>query len=240
MPYMLLVMEPAGQREARPVPDGKVLFDRMAQFGENLKARGIGKFTTCSGRPRKACASRCATASAAWSTDRLRRRRRSSAASSARLLEGAGARGRRRVPGRRVRHHRGARSRAVLGAIAHPRPAKNNPFQGGGSPKIFARCRSSRYSFRRDPQRRNSSALQARGKHMRFMAIVKPGKDYEAGKPPSPELMAAMGKLLRGASRSSASSSWVAGCFRARRAIGSACRAARSPSRTGPSPRPRK
>ena len=30
---------------------------------------------------------------------------------------------------------------------------------------------------------------------MRFMAIVKPGKDYEAGKPPSPGLMAAMGKL---------------------------------------------
>src|SRR4051812_34626197 len=30
---------------------------------------------------------------------------------------------------------------------------------------------------------------------MRFMAIVKPGKDYEAGKPPSPALMAAMGKL---------------------------------------------
>ena len=30
---------------------------------------------------------------------------------------------------------------------------------------------------------------------MRIMAIVKPGKDYEAGKPPSPELMAAMGKL---------------------------------------------
>jgi hypothetical protein len=44
MPYMLLVMEPAGQREARPVPDGQVLFDRMARFGENLKARGIGKF----------------------------------------------------------------------------------------------------------------------------------------------------------------------------------------------------
>jgi hypothetical protein len=30
---------------------------------------------------------------------------------------------------------------------------------------------------------------------MRFMAIVKPGKDYEAGRPPTPELMAAMGKL---------------------------------------------
>jgi hypothetical protein len=44
MPYMLLVMEPAGQREARAVPDGKVLFDRMAKFGEDLRGRGIGKF----------------------------------------------------------------------------------------------------------------------------------------------------------------------------------------------------
>ena len=44
MPYMLLVMEPVGQREARPIPDGQVLYDRMVQFGENLKARGIGKF----------------------------------------------------------------------------------------------------------------------------------------------------------------------------------------------------
>lgn len=44
MPYMLLVMEPTGQREARPVPDGQVLFDRMVRYGENLKARGIGKF----------------------------------------------------------------------------------------------------------------------------------------------------------------------------------------------------
>lgn len=30
---------------------------------------------------------------------------------------------------------------------------------------------------------------------MRFMAIVKPGQDYEAGRPPSPGLMTAMGKL---------------------------------------------
>jgi hypothetical protein len=44
MPYMLLVMEPVGQREARPVPDGQVLFDRMVKFGEDLRARGIGKF----------------------------------------------------------------------------------------------------------------------------------------------------------------------------------------------------
>ena len=43
MPYMLLVMEPVGQREARPVADGQVLFDRMVQFGEDLRARGIVK-----------------------------------------------------------------------------------------------------------------------------------------------------------------------------------------------------
>jgi hypothetical protein len=40
---MLLVMEPAGQREARPVPDGHVLYDRMVAFGEGLRARGILK-----------------------------------------------------------------------------------------------------------------------------------------------------------------------------------------------------
>src|SRR3954471_18772586 len=32
---------------------------------------------------------------------------------------------------------------------------------------------------------------------MRFMAIVKATKDYEAGKPPKPELMAAMGRLAQ-------------------------------------------
>ena len=32
---------------------------------------------------------------------------------------------------------------------------------------------------------------------MRFMAIVKATKDYEAGQPPSPELMAAMGRLAQ-------------------------------------------
>lgn len=43
MPHMLLVMEPVGQREARPIPDGKMLYDRMVSFGENLKARGVLK-----------------------------------------------------------------------------------------------------------------------------------------------------------------------------------------------------
>jgi len=30
---------------------------------------------------------------------------------------------------------------------------------------------------------------------MRFMAMIKATSDYEAGRPPKPELMAAMGKL---------------------------------------------
>ena len=32
---------------------------------------------------------------------------------------------------------------------------------------------------------------------MRFMAMIKATKDYEAGQPPSPELMAAMGRLAQ-------------------------------------------
>jgi hypothetical protein len=43
MPYMLLVMEPAGQREARPLPDGHEAYDRMARFGEGLRQKGILK-----------------------------------------------------------------------------------------------------------------------------------------------------------------------------------------------------
>ena len=51
MPHMLLVMEPSGQREARPVPEGHVLYDRMVAFGENLKARGIVKAYDSLGSP---------------------------------------------------------------------------------------------------------------------------------------------------------------------------------------------
>ena len=43
MPYMLLIMEPPGQREARPLPHGHEAYDSMVRFGEGLKARGILK-----------------------------------------------------------------------------------------------------------------------------------------------------------------------------------------------------
>ena len=32
MPHMLLVMEPSGQRESRPLAEGHVLYDRMVAY----------------------------------------------------------------------------------------------------------------------------------------------------------------------------------------------------------------
>ncbi len=74
---------------------------------------------------------------------------------------------------------------------------------------------------------------------MRFMAIVKPGKDYEAGKPPSPELMAAMGNFAQEQQKLGI---FVmgGGLLPSSQGHRLRCRAARSPSRTGRSPRPRK
>ena len=43
MPYMLLVMEPAGQREARSLPEGHEAYDSMVRFGEGLRAKGFLK-----------------------------------------------------------------------------------------------------------------------------------------------------------------------------------------------------
>jgi hypothetical protein len=43
MPYMLLVMEPTGQRETRSLPEGHEAYDRMVRFGEGLRAKGILK-----------------------------------------------------------------------------------------------------------------------------------------------------------------------------------------------------
>jgi hypothetical protein len=43
MPYMLLVMEPAGQRDTRSLSEGHAVYDRMVRFGEGLRAKGILK-----------------------------------------------------------------------------------------------------------------------------------------------------------------------------------------------------
>jgi len=41
MAYMLLIVEPAGQRQNRTESEGRTLYDRMLRFSADLKARGL-------------------------------------------------------------------------------------------------------------------------------------------------------------------------------------------------------
>lgn len=41
MPYMLLIHEPVGQRQARGEAEGRVVYGRMLDFAADLKARGL-------------------------------------------------------------------------------------------------------------------------------------------------------------------------------------------------------
>ena len=41
MPYMLLIMEPHGQRAERGLAGGREAYARMQRFGEGLQARGL-------------------------------------------------------------------------------------------------------------------------------------------------------------------------------------------------------
>lgn len=41
MPFMLLIIEPTGQRATRTLAEGQALYDRMLGFGAGLKARGL-------------------------------------------------------------------------------------------------------------------------------------------------------------------------------------------------------
>jgi hypothetical protein len=41
MPHMLLIVEPIGQREARGVDNGRVVYQQMLDFTEDLRAAGV-------------------------------------------------------------------------------------------------------------------------------------------------------------------------------------------------------
>lgn len=41
MPYMLLIMEPRGQRLARTEAEGREVYARMLRFGDELRERGL-------------------------------------------------------------------------------------------------------------------------------------------------------------------------------------------------------
>jgi len=45
MTYMLLILEPTGQRQARSEPEGRAVYERMVRFGADLQARGLLKAT---------------------------------------------------------------------------------------------------------------------------------------------------------------------------------------------------
>ncbi|MFS8609881.1 MAG: YciI family protein [Gammaproteobacteria bacterium] len=45
MSYMLLIVEPAGQRAERTEAEGRALYERMMKFSEDLKARGLLKIS---------------------------------------------------------------------------------------------------------------------------------------------------------------------------------------------------
>jgi hypothetical protein len=45
MSYMLLIVEPAGQRAERTEDEARALYDRMMQFSEDLKKRGLLKIS---------------------------------------------------------------------------------------------------------------------------------------------------------------------------------------------------
>jgi len=41
MPYLLLMIEPVGQRKERTEAEGRAVYDRMVRFGDELNARGM-------------------------------------------------------------------------------------------------------------------------------------------------------------------------------------------------------
>jgi hypothetical protein len=41
MPYMLLIVEPQGQRRLRSEQEGRALYERMLEYTAGLKARGV-------------------------------------------------------------------------------------------------------------------------------------------------------------------------------------------------------
>ncbi len=45
MSYMLLILEPTGQRQARAEVEGRAVYDKMVRFAADLKARGLLRAT---------------------------------------------------------------------------------------------------------------------------------------------------------------------------------------------------
>ena len=69
MPYMLLIIEPTGQRLTRTEAEGREAYATMLRFGERLKQRGVLLAERVAEVARRARARRrCATAARRCST----------------------------------------------------------------------------------------------------------------------------------------------------------------------------
>jgi hypothetical protein len=51
MPYMLLVIEPQGQRRTRTTEEGQALYQSMLEFAESLKKQGVLRMTSALREP---------------------------------------------------------------------------------------------------------------------------------------------------------------------------------------------
>ncbi len=116
VPYMLLIMEPAGQRQARSEEEGRRLYQRMLDWSAELKARGVLQASQSLRSDTRGRARQGARRQA----DARRRSVRGSQGDGRRLLparlceQGRGRRHCGRVSRRAMGHGRGARVRAVL------------------------------------------------------------------------------------------------------------------------------
>ena len=137
MSYILLIIEPVGQRRQRTEDEGRSALRPHARLrGRPEAARGADRRAVAARQTRRAC--RCATAGARWSTVRSRKPRRWSAATSCSIAPRATRRSRsppsaRPRSGRRSRCASSARaSRSAARLLASDGQPRCAPHRRGG------------------------------------------------------------------------------------------------------------
>ena len=213
MSYMLLIVEPVGQRRERSEAEGHRVYEQMLRFADELKARGVlrASESLASDARRRAGARR--------PHGHRRRPVRRGEGDGRRLLparcddRGRGAGDRRAMPGGRMVQRRGPRDRrpATRDAARSARRAFLAPARAGLSIRA-----SRRSSYRQEP----GVAAPARNdkEHaMRFMIIVKATPDSEAGVMPDETPDGRDGRLPRGAGQGRRAARRQRACSRARK-----------------------
>ena len=76
MSYLLLIVEPVGQRAQRTPEEGRDAYAQMVRYAEGLKARGLLTQAESLKSGPKACGCRSATVNARWWTGRTPRPRK--------------------------------------------------------------------------------------------------------------------------------------------------------------------